>query len=240
MLAFWAPPTPSRKPRKSWKWWKRPEAWVCSTRRAFSSDRPESRSRRAQPCPASRSLARTLREFCALSSLSAPSVAPSLMDRVRALVRVLARRAELAARVPFLACIASPGTSCSNTWLTSVQNSMRPLQAYRSLGDWPVATGCCESGCHLGRPALRPPQERAGPPAPSSAGAGTPSPCALICSRRAWPSGSTSSGASTPQRTSTSSVSSRSCSAWSTVGPRARSTTPSWPSTASWVCSLET
>ena len=24
MLAFWAPPTPSRKPRKSWKWWKRP------------------------------------------------------------------------------------------------------------------------------------------------------------------------------------------------------------------------
>ena len=24
MLAFWAPPTPCRKPRKSWKWWKRP------------------------------------------------------------------------------------------------------------------------------------------------------------------------------------------------------------------------
>ena len=24
MLAFWAPPTPSRKPQKSWKWWKRP------------------------------------------------------------------------------------------------------------------------------------------------------------------------------------------------------------------------
>ena len=62
-----------------------------------------------------------------------------------------------------LACIASAGTSCSNTWLTSVQNSMRPLQAYRSLGDWPIATGCCESGCHLGRPALRP--QRAGPPA---------------------------------------------------------------------------
>ena len=36
---------------------------------------------------------------------------------------------------------------------------------------------------------------------PFVGGAGTPSPCALICSRRAWPSGSTSSGASTPQRT---------------------------------------
>ena len=28
MLAFWAPPTPSRKPRKSWKWWKRPAGHI--------------------------------------------------------------------------------------------------------------------------------------------------------------------------------------------------------------------
>ena len=109
MLAFWAPQHPPGNPGNHGNGGSDlpgMEAWVCSTRRAFSSDRPEPRSRRAQPCPASRSLARTLREFCALSSLSAPSVAPSLMDRVRALVRVLARRAELAARVPFLACIA--------------------------------------------------------------------------------------------------------------------------------------
>eukprot|EP00439_Symbiodinium_sp_Y106_P076357 s843_g15.t1 len=113
------------------------EAWVSLQQRSSGAQVPS--------CSALPSLAQP----CTYSSLSAPSVAPSLLDRVRALVRVLARRAELAARVPFSGLHRIPGTSCSNTWLTSAQNSMRPLQAYRSLGDWPIATGCGESGCQL-------------------------------------------------------------------------------------------
>ena len=92
-------------------------------------------------------------------------------------------------------------------------------------------------GSHVDRDGLRPPQGRAGSAARRREGAGTPSPCAPTCSRWGSPSGSTSSGAWTPPRTSISNASKRSSGAWSRVGPKARSITPSSPSTVSWASS---
>ena len=68
--------------------------------------------------------------------------------------------------------------------------------------------------------------------------AGTPSPFAPTCWKRGWPSGSTSSGAWTQRRMWTSAAWNWCWIAWSRTGRWARSTTPSWPSTASWACSL--
>ena len=66
-----------------------------------------------------------------------------------------------------------------------------------------------------------------------------PKPACAYMLRRGWPSGATSSGAWTPPRTSTNTAWSRSWSAWSRTGRRGKSTTPSWPSTASWGFLLE-
>ena len=100
--------------------------------------------------------------------------------------------------------------------------------------------GGTAGGSHVGGDALRPSQGHAGSVAlrPTWGEAGTPSPCAPTCSRRGWPSGSTSSGVSTPRLTSTSAAWSSFSSAWSRAGLKARSTMRNWPLTAWWACSL--
>ena len=194
MLAFWAPPTPSRKPRKSWKWWKRPARHGGLG--LFNSASLQRRSSGAQvpSCSALPSLAQPCtylaRVLCPLELVSplrssephgsgpGPRACPGQAGRARSPCTVLGLH-----RIPWDEL---DETSAGLQILGRLANCNGVLREWLSPGSTcPETTArTCWTAC------------------PSSAGAGTPSPCALICSRR-WPSGSTSSGASTPQRTST-------------------------------------